>query len=73
MRMTLLEFGFPSIVVNFIMSHITFSSLSLKRNGEKLDNFKPKRGLRQEDPLSPYLFVFCLEKKLIPYDSKSCY
>lgn len=37
------------------------ASLSLLWNGEKLDAFKPTRGLCQGDPLSPYLFVLCME------------
>lgn len=44
-----------------ILSCITSTKLSVLWNREKLPSFKPERGLRQGDPLSPYLFVIYME------------
>lgn len=60
LKITLAEFGFLTVRTDLIMSCISSSSLSF--NWNKLDNFAPTCGLRQGDPMYPYLFLFCLEK-----------
>ena len=51
--------GFPNKLVSLISSCMSTVSYSVLLNGQPVGNIKPTRGLKQGDPLSPYLFLLC--------------
>ncbi|GJY17397.1 uncharacterized protein Tco_0388888, partial [Tanacetum coccineum] len=61
LKSILLGFGFDRKMVSWIMACVSSTTFSLCINGELHGYFKGKRGLRQGDPMSLYLFTLVME------------
>ena len=57
----MLRMGFDIKWVQLIMTFISSVRYHILHNGRELGPILPQRGLRQGDPLSPYVFIICAE------------
>lgn len=61
-RDTLQDIGLPGKFIDLVWHSISSTRMRVIWNGEALDKFSPSREIRQGDPISPYLFVLCIER-----------
>jgi hypothetical protein len=57
----MIKMVFEARWVQIVMTCVTSMQFAVLVNGSPGEWFKPSRGIRHGDPMSPYLFLICAE------------
>lgn len=68
------KFGFQALWVERVMKLIQSVSYNFTHNGQEFGKVVPSRGLQQGDPISPYIYILCVEgmSALIRRNENTC-